>query len=603
MIKRNRFFATSFAVLCGACICNARAAQNAPTVMSKYGEIQSVNKYSSNPFWTPNSPYNQRFPTPIYATGADLTTGDCNRIVQNLVTEYCANRNYCSNSRISDVRPVVMVQLSQLPGHNFATSCGGYIDSIFEDYKKTYGNSSTNNLVKPVQQTQPTIQIGNPFAQTKTDYEKLVDERTAELERLQNITTPTATVTAANFPKTVDDLSFTDRLANTTAGYEPYKNLNAYKTPKFETEDEYYERMKSVLEHDIHYIGAGAANTGCPTKYLTGRGATVSCTPTRQNGTCTAWCTDAAKTNCPTTHTISPNDRDDKTFYAKCTCNAGYEEQNNKCVKPGTSPDGGGEEPAGCPAIADHRDPTTCQCYKSDFMDSADCGCRGISTWDSASKKCSCPIETYNLATEEWAYVTTMCKCPSTKPTYNSTKHICESSDYALLQCRLKSPNKIKKIGDKIDKSSGAQRYLYDCENAINNHGLLDYCFTPCKKRNEKGYVNAIFESAVNNGDFPEFCTGREGDMPINFFMDAAKFDSGANPLLLTHGQASAIMKGFRDFNGPVTQWAPGPRINEKCNDPKPRTWVLYMLKKLGDKEYEIVDREVLSHNELLSNQ
>ncbi|MBO4700187.1 MAG: hypothetical protein J5620_00350 [Alphaproteobacteria bacterium] len=388
MIKRNRFFATSIVALCGVCVCGARAAQNAPTVMSKYGEIQSVNKYSSNPFWTPNSPYNQRFPTPIYATGADLTTGDCNRIVQNLVTEYCANRNYCSNSRISDVRPVVMVQLSQLPGHNFATSCGGYIDSVFEDYKKTYGNSSTNNIIKPVQRTQPTIQIDNPFAQTKTDYEKLVDERTAELERLQNITTPTATVTAANFPKTIDDLSFTDRLANTTAGYEPYKNLNAYKTPNFETEDQYYERMKSVLEHDIHYIGAGAANTSCPTKYLTGRGATVSCTPTRQNGTCTAWCTDAAKTNCPTAHTISPNDRDDKTFYAKCTCNAGYQEQNNKCVRPGT-PGGGNNNGGNNNGGGIGPNPNTNTCTDPAYMD-ANCACTVVPNTHEESGKCVC---------------------------------------------------------------------------------------------------------------------------------------------------------------------------------------------------------------------
>ena len=269
MIKSNRIFATSMAVLCAFCANDARAAQNAPTLMSKYGEIQSVNKYSSNPFWTPSSPYNQRFPTPIYATGADLTAGDCNRIVGNLVSEYCAGHNYCSNSRLADIRPTVMVQLSQLPGHNFATSCGGYIDSIFENYKKTYGNTSTNNVVKPAQQNAATIQINTPFKQKKSEYEIGVAERTAELESLQRQTTPTPAVTPSAFPKTIDDLSFTDRVANTTAGYEPYKDLSAYKTPKFETEDEYYERMKSLLTHTINYIGAGAK--GCPATYLTGR--------------------------------------------------------------------------------------------------------------------------------------------------------------------------------------------------------------------------------------------------------------------------------------------------------------------------------------------
>ncbi len=388
MIKYNHIFATSIVALCGVVGCNAHAAQNAPMVMSKYGEIQSVNKYSSNPFWTPNSPYNQRFPTPIYVTGPDLTSGDCNRIVQNLVSEYCANRGNCSNLRIADVRPIVMVQLSQLPGHNFATSCGGYIDSVFENYKKTYGNVSTNNIVIPVQQKQNTIQIENPFKQTKTDYEIATDERTAELERMQRVTTAAATITPANFPKTVNDLSFTDRLANTTAGYEPYKNLNAYKTPKFETEDEYYERMKSVLTHTINYIGAGAK--GCPATYLTGRGATVSCTPTRQNGTCTAWCTDAALTDCKTSFTISPNDRDDKTFYAKCTCNAGYEEQNNKCVRPGT-PGGGnnnGDNNNGG-EIGPNPNPTTNTCTDPAYMD-ANCACTVVPNTHEESGKCVC---------------------------------------------------------------------------------------------------------------------------------------------------------------------------------------------------------------------
>ena len=104
----------------------------------------------------------------------------------------------------------------------------------------------------------------------------------------------------------------------------------------------------------------------------------------------------------------------------------------------------------GCPEIADHRDPKTCKCYPSDFMDSTDCKCRGkISTWDTTNHKCVCPISTANLATEEWAYVTTMCQCPSTKPNYNAKTHLCEkdgtppppSNDgktYALLQCRSK---------------------------------------------------------------------------------------------------------------------------------------------------------------------
>lgn len=329
------------AVLCAYWAHYAYAAQSAPTLLSKKGEIQSVNKYSSNPYWNPDSPYNQRFPAPVYVSGPDLTSGDCNRVVSSLIQSYCTSNNNCANTRLSDARPTLMVQLSQLPGHGFATSCGGYIDSAFNDYKETYGNSYTANTTLNTGQstsktTTQTIHVDNPFTKTKSEYEIGVDVRTAELEQMQRMTTPDPTVTPTDFPKTVADLSFTDRVANATAGYEPYKDLNAYKTPKFETDAEYYERMKSVLEHTISYIGAGAANSGCPTKYMTGKGATVSCTPHIDNGTCTAWCSDSEKKHCNKKFTISSDDRDDKTFYAKCTCNTGYEMNGYKCVKPGT---------------------------------------------------------------------------------------------------------------------------------------------------------------------------------------------------------------------------------------------------------------------------
>lgn len=547
MKKTNCLFTLWAAVLCAG---SAYAVGTAPAIFSQYGEIQSVKKYSSNPFWNKDSPYNQNFPKPIYATGADLTTGDCNRIVENLVTSYCTEHNYCTNLRISDVRPTIMVQLSQLPGHNFATSCGGYIDSAFENFQKTYGNTSTVNLPKTGSQT-TNIEIANPFAPKQTAQQKAIADRTAELERLQSITTPTPAIGAAAFPTTTADLSFTDRIANTAAGYEQYKDLESYKKPNFLGEDEaFFERLKA--QNFEKYCERRPTDPECKDWYCKKHPDDDQCKKTKPT-----------KQNDP-----------------------------NPVVNPPTT---------GCPEIADHRDSKTCQCYKSDFMDSADCKCRGESKWDGTKKKCVCPItDTSNLSIDEWAYVTTMCKCPSTKPIYNSTTHKCDASDYSLLQCRLKAPNKIKKIGDKIDKTMGAQRYLYDCENAINNHGILDHCFTPCGGTTEKGYINVIFETAIKNGDFSAFCTGREGDMPVDFFMDATKFGSDDTPLQLTHDQAFAIMKGFRDFNGPETKWAPGPRISDKCDDTKPRAWVLYVLKNLGDKEYEIVDREVFSHSDLL---
>lgn len=263
MKKTNCLLTLSVAALCAAG--RAYAVGTAPAILSNYGEIQSVKNYSSNPFWNKNSPYNQNFPKPIYATGADLNTGDCNRVVENLVTSYCAEHNYCRNLRISDVRPTIMVQLSQLPGHNFATSCGGYIDSAFDKFQKEYGNVSTVNLPKPA--SQPTnIEIANPFAPKQTAAQAAIADRTAELERLQSITTPAAGVHAEYFPKTTADLSFTDRMANTTAGYEQYKNLESYKKPNFLGEDEaFFERLKA--QNFEEYCNRRPNEQECKDKY------------------------------------------------------------------------------------------------------------------------------------------------------------------------------------------------------------------------------------------------------------------------------------------------------------------------------------------------
>ena len=549
MIKYNHIFATSIVALCGVVGCNAHAAQNAPMVMSKYGEIQSVNKYSSNPFWTPNSPYNQRFPTPIYVTGPDLTSGDCNRIVQNLVSEYCTNRGNCSNLRIADVRPIVMVQLSQLPGHNFATSCGGYIDSIFENYKKTYGNVSTNNIVKPVQQKQNTIQIENPFKQTKTDYEIATDERTAELERMQRITTPTATITPANFPKTVDDLSFTDRLANTTAGYEPYKNLNAYKTPKFETEDEYYERMKSVLTHTINYIGAGAK--GCPPTYLTGRGATVSCTPTRQNGTCSAWCTDAALTDCKTSFTISPNDREDKTFYGKCTCNTGYEENGYKCVKLGTQNTGG------------YDDTGTTGNTGGSFGGGQSSGNSGHSgRWDDDV------VVVDNDGT----------------------------GTFALLQCRSETIPNYGMLGDGKGNMSDPFTELGcvdDTRKSITN------CFTRCRANydNDKspGFINKTLDGIIPN----KFCSGYFTWAPA-FAEPVGFFSYAKNPRMLATMDSLKVMTFDSAQIAAIKNAINGLSIDDRKDycDTKHQYWLIYILEQNSNGTWKVADKPLILYHD-----
>ena len=106
----------------------------ATTPFSQYGQIQNVQNYSSNPFWNPDSPYNQRMPVPVYVTGADVNTSDCTAVVGALVASFCASRNNCANMDVNDARPTLTVQLASLPNHNYVTPCAGYIDTEFEKY-------------------------------------------------------------------------------------------------------------------------------------------------------------------------------------------------------------------------------------------------------------------------------------------------------------------------------------------------------------------------------------------------------------------------------------------------------------------------------------
>ena len=610
MSKNKYICTTSIAVLCAYCGIAGSA------VMSKYGEIQSVKNYSSNPFWTPDSPYNMRMPTPIYATGPDLNTETCNNTVAALVGSYCSSNNNCTNKQLSDVRPTIMVQLSQLPGANYATSCGGYIDSAFKNYKKNHGNLSTGINIVQTNKPKTTLTLTPATNSTKVTKTDGVAERTAELERLQSITTPSSQLTAADFPKTIADISFVDRVANATAGYEPYKDLKAYKIPKFETEQEYYARMESVLKHNINYeTYKGRPTKQSPTSYLTGRGAKIAWTPSRDNSIFRGWCADESltlkpdecDTNCQMTPSIDPMDRADKMFYACWECEDGHELKNHqcgcpdpdymdpkkncdctkqlpgllkkssdgmkceckngmditsgcKCVGPYTTqnptthqceclppyeqkdpndinqgcqcrdPLARGQEDNNCNVVcpdgnalmnpldnckcptrtrqsgnecvcengtgnppdctcpdpnADHKDPTSCACYPSNFMDNSDCGCLGKSTWNDTDKKCECPIDSSNLLTLGVVlrgeatlsslrdYIKTHCDCPPEAPNFNTSTNQCEEDASGNTGDRYE-------VWACLGYPSNIQTVLNERKN--NGNSMLDkwgkYCYT-----------------------------------------------------------------------------------------------------------------------------
>lgn len=236
-------------------------AQQSNQPLSKYGQIQNVQNYSSNPFWNPNGPYNQRMPTPVYVQGADMNAGDCQRVVAQLVAQQCATRNNCTSTQLSEIRPSIMLQLSRLPGHNYASSCAGFIDSEFADYVAKYGNAAMGgvNTAFPTATT-PNPNVGNTGYTFKMPEKQVPDwaqemrDRDQELQDLQSQNgAGNAGLTATSFPTTYSDLSFSQRMANAAAGYAPYKDAKAYLTMNIETEEEYYTRMQQIQANKTQY--------------------------------------------------------------------------------------------------------------------------------------------------------------------------------------------------------------------------------------------------------------------------------------------------------------------------------------------------------------
>lgn len=246
-MRNNILKSLLFSVLCGFWAFSATAAVS---LFSDYGQIQNVQNYSSNPFWSPNAPYNQRLPQPVYVQGADLNSEDCLRAVQSLVSVQCMARDNCKNTDLSEIRPAVMVQLSNLPGHNYVSACGGYIDGVFESYVKQYGNTLPNRATVFPEATVPNpavndsgggvIRFENPYKVQPTKWQQEIKERSDELQSLQNENgADKYGVSATDFPKTYADLSFEERMQLDTESLMPYKDTTSYQTLNIKTEAEW----------------------------------------------------------------------------------------------------------------------------------------------------------------------------------------------------------------------------------------------------------------------------------------------------------------------------------------------------------------------------
>lgn len=190
-----------------------------PTPFSQYGMIQNVQNYSSNPFYTPGV-YGAAYPKIAYNSGPALKPADCQVTVSTLIQNICATRNNCRNTTLADIRPEIMVALSKLPTYNYASSCAGYIDEIYKTY--TNNNTNTGNVTPTSFPSGTSITVPT---KPQTEYEK----RASELKALQQQTkNSTDNIVATEFPKTFDDLSFTEKNEIKRAGYEPYKDAQVY---------------------------------------------------------------------------------------------------------------------------------------------------------------------------------------------------------------------------------------------------------------------------------------------------------------------------------------------------------------------------------------
>ena len=128
-------------------------------------------------------------PQPVYATGPQVKTDECQRIVTSLVTLQCMNANNCIGVELSDIRPAIILQLSRMTGGNYATACAGYLDGIFNDYVSQYANAAPKGISVgfPTPAAPNTnangnqIQLSNPFATPAPDWATDMRERQLEL--------------------------------------------------------------------------------------------------------------------------------------------------------------------------------------------------------------------------------------------------------------------------------------------------------------------------------------------------------------------------------------------------------------------------------------
>ncbi|MDR1071933.1 MAG: hypothetical protein LBL21_04810 [Rickettsiales bacterium] len=187
--------------------------------------IDNVQSYSSNPFYSIDGGYNQRFPTAVYAKGPQIGAAECQMVVDSAIWTQCSFRNNCQGLTANDIRPSVILELSTRTDANYADACKGYIDGAFSKYRQQVSgavvSSNFPNATRPANYVQPQA-LENPFAYWNQvpEYEYQEKMREYQLENMQRQTGAPAQLAPTQMPSTFADLSFTERMDALREGWQ-----------------------------------------------------------------------------------------------------------------------------------------------------------------------------------------------------------------------------------------------------------------------------------------------------------------------------------------------------------------------------------------------
>jgi len=203
-----------------------------PTPFSGSGLIHGIpGGHTTMPGWHPGAHYAQRPPRPIFATGTELNAGDCQVITFNIIRHECSlTPDNCRGAQLHQIRPAILRQLSAIPGHNFITACGGFIDGAWAEFQRdNQGVPARPAHGMPTQFPAATGGAGtatgggqlitqNPFERHLPLWMEEFIERSEEMGVHHRAQQHTVDFRPTQMPGHISDISLTERIQLTQAG-------------------------------------------------------------------------------------------------------------------------------------------------------------------------------------------------------------------------------------------------------------------------------------------------------------------------------------------------------------------------------------------------